>query len=139
MDRAEAEQLVKRSVHVAREARDRMGGDGSARWVAASVGPYGAVVADGSEYRGHYGISRAALRDLTGPGLELLASAGPDFFAVETIPDIAEAEVLVQLLDDLDAPRGSPSRLGACTPGPGSRLPRPSPWPHPLAACSRSG
>ena len=104
MDRSEAEQLVKRSVAVAREARDRMDGDGSARWVAASVGPYGAVLADGSEYHGRYGISRAALRDFHRPRLELLVSAGPDFFAVETIPDIEEAEVLVQLLDDLDAP-----------------------------------
>lgn len=100
----EAEQLMARSVTLAREVRDGLAGDGMARWVAASVGPYGAVLADGSEYRGRYGISRAALRDFHLPRLELLASAGPDFFAVETIPDLEETEVLVQLLDELEAP-----------------------------------
>jgi homocysteine S-methyltransferase len=103
MDRTAAEQLIRRSVELAREVRDQMSGDGTARWVAASVGPYGAVLADGSEYRGRYGISRAALRDFHLPRLELLASAGPDVFAVETIPDVEEAEVLVELLDELDA------------------------------------
>ncbi len=69
--------------------------------MAASVGPYGAVLADGSEYRGRYGLTAAQLRDFHAPRLELLASAGPDLLAVETIPDIDEAEVLVDLLDDL--------------------------------------
>ena len=69
--------------------------------MAASVGPYGAVLADGSEYRGRYGLTAARLRDFHAPRLELLASAGPDLLAVETIPDIDEAEVLVDLLDDL--------------------------------------
>jgi homocysteine S-methyltransferase len=102
--REEAEQLIRRSVVLAREARDGMAGDGTQRWVAASVGPYGAVLADGSEYRGRYGTSRAGLRDFHLPRLELLASADPDFFAVETIPDIEEAEVLVQLLTELTLP-----------------------------------
>lgn len=104
VDRAEAGALIRRSVTIAREARDRMSGDGTARWVAASVGPYGAVLADGSEYRGKYGVSAAQLRDFHLPRLELLAAAGPDLLAVETIPDVREAEVLVPLLDDLDVP-----------------------------------
>ena len=104
LGRAEAERLVRRSVELAREVRDRLAGDGTTRWVAASVGPYGALLADGSEYRGRYGIPRAALREVHLPRLELLAAAGPDFFAVETIPDIEEAEVLVELLDELGAP-----------------------------------
>jgi homocysteine S-methyltransferase len=72
--------------------------------VAASVGPYGAVLADGSEYRGNYGVPSTRLRDFHAPRLELLASAGPDLLAVETIPDVAEAEVLAPLLDELDVP-----------------------------------
>ncbi|MFB6724256.1 homocysteine S-methyltransferase [Kribbella sp. NPDC056345] len=98
---AEAERLITSSVRIAREVRDEFGGD---RLVAASVGPYGAFLADGSEYRGRYGVSAAALRDFHGPRLELLISAGPDLLAVETIPDIDEAEVLVQLLQELDFP-----------------------------------
>jgi homocysteine S-methyltransferase len=74
------------------------------RWVAASVGPYGAVLADGSEYRGRYGLTPAQLREFHGRRLELLASAGPDLLAVETIPDVDEAVVLVELLDELGVP-----------------------------------
>ena len=70
--------------------------------VAASVGPYGAHLADGSEYTGRYGVPASRLRDFHAPRLELLAAAGPDLLAVETIPDADEAEVLVGLLDDLD-------------------------------------
>jgi homocysteine S-methyltransferase len=72
--------------------------------VAASVGPYGAVLADGSEYRGRYGLSAARLRDFHLPRVELLASAGPDLLAVETIPDADEAEVLVGVLAEVGLP-----------------------------------
>ena len=104
VDRAEAERLIRRSVGIAREVRDELAEDGTTRWVAASVGPFGAVLADGSEYRGRYGLSPQALRDFHLPRLELLADAGPDLFAVETIPDVDEAEVLAALLDELGLP-----------------------------------
>lgn len=104
MSRGEAEDAIRRSVTLAREVRDGMADDGTARWVAASVGPYGAVLADGSEYRGRYGLSRQALRDFHQPRLELLAATGPDLFAVETIPDADEAEVLAELLDQVGVP-----------------------------------
>jgi homocysteine S-methyltransferase len=100
--RAEAERLVRSSVTIARSVRDSL--EGPDRWVAASVGPYGAVLADGSEYRGRYGVSAAALRDFHRPRLELLASAGPDLFAVETMPDLDEVAVLVELLPDHGLP-----------------------------------
>jgi homocysteine S-methyltransferase len=102
--RDEAEQLIASSVSIARQVRDELAVDGRQRWVAASVGPYGAVLADGSEYRGRYGVSAAALRDFHLPRLELLLAAGPDLLAVETIPDVDEAEVLVELLDELNFP-----------------------------------
>ncbi len=104
MSAHEAARLIRRSVTLARDVRDELAGDGTSRWVAASVGPYGAVLADGSEYRGRYGLSRAELRDFHLPRMELLASAEPDFLAVETIPDLDEAEVIVELLDQLEVP-----------------------------------
>ena len=55
----EASALITRSVTIARGVRDELAGDGVERLVAASVGPYGAVLADGSEYRGQYGLSAA--------------------------------------------------------------------------------
>jgi homocysteine S-methyltransferase len=104
LSRPEAESLVRLSVTLAREVRDELSGDGRQRLVAASVGPYGAVRADGSEYRGRYGLDSRQLRDFHLPRLELLLSAEPDLLAVETIPDVEEAEVLATLLDDLGAP-----------------------------------
>ena len=97
--------LIRSSVHRAREAAEAVAAStGRKLLVAASVGPYGAALADGSEYRGRYGVSAATLRDFHAPRLELLASAAPDLLAVETIPDLDEAEVLVPLLDALGVP-----------------------------------
>jgi homocysteine S-methyltransferase len=103
-DATEARRLITLSVTIAREVRDQLADSDPGLLVAASVGPYGAFLADGSEYTGRYGVSAARLREFHGPRLELLAAAGPDLFAVETIPDADEAEVLVSLLDQLDLP-----------------------------------
>lgn len=100
-DDATARRLVALSVRIARDVRDELGSD---LLVAASVGPYGAFLADGSEYRGRYGVPATRLRDFHAPRLELLAAAGPDLLAVETIPDTDEAEVLVALLDEIGVP-----------------------------------
>jgi homocysteine S-methyltransferase len=85
-----AEALIERSVILAREGQ----GDG---WVAGSVGPYGAMLADGSEYTGAYvaGMTIADLRAFHRPRMELLAGAGADVLACETVPAAAEAGALV--------------------------------------------
>ena len=120
--------LLRRSVVLARSARAALT-DGRRRWIAASVGPYGAVLADGSEYRGRYG--RTVDRTAGGwhrPRLAVLAAAGADVLALETIPDADEAEALVGALDGLAVPAwlsySSPGRA----PGPGSRWRRRSRW-----------
>ncbi|TQM42693.1 homocysteine S-methyltransferase [Pseudonocardia cypriaca] len=102
IDRAGAERLLRRSVQLARDAAASAGG--RRRWVAASVGPYGAVLADGSEYRGRYGLGVAALKDWHRPRMEVLASAGPDLLALETVPDVDEAEALVDAVAGLGLP-----------------------------------
>ncbi|MGW9495776.1 homocysteine S-methyltransferase [Streptomyces prasinus] len=73
-------------------------------WVAASVGPYGAMLADGSEYRGRYGLTVAELERFHRPRMEALAAAEPDVLALETIPDTDEAEALLRLLPGLGVP-----------------------------------
>ncbi len=101
----EAVDLLGRGVRVARDAAEAVAAEtGRTLLVAASVGPYGAVLADGSEYRGRYGLTAAQLRDFHAPRLELLVAADPDLLAVETIPDVDEAAVLVALLDELGVP-----------------------------------
>jgi homocysteine S-methyltransferase len=86
----QAERLIERSVSLAREVQ----GDG---WVAGSVGPYGAMLADGSEYTGAYveELDIRALRAFHRPRMDLLAGAGADVLACETVPAAAEAGALV--------------------------------------------
>lgn len=95
--------LLRRSVDLARDAVRRYGGD-RPRWVAASVGPYGAALADGSEYRGDYGLGVAELVRFHRDRMRILADAGPDVLACETIPDQREAEAILLALDGLDVP-----------------------------------
>jgi homocysteine S-methyltransferase len=104
LDRREAAGLMRRSVDLARAARDQLAGDGQARWVAASAGPYGAALADGSEYRGRYGRSVRELTAWHRPRLEVLAEAGPDVLALETVPDTDEAEALMAAIAGLGVP-----------------------------------
>lgn len=75
--------------------------DAHAPKVAASIGPYGAYLADGSEYRGNYQVTDQELIDFHKERLEILISTKPDYLAIETIPEIREARVLLQLLKDL--------------------------------------
>ncbi|MFD5407586.1 homocysteine S-methyltransferase [Streptomyces griseorubiginosus] len=105
ISRTETTALLRRSVSLAREAADAAQAEsGGARWVAASVGPYGAMLADGSEYRGDYGLTVSELTRFHRPRLEALAEAAPDVFAVETIPDLREAEAVLIALDGLGIP-----------------------------------
>jgi homocysteine S-methyltransferase len=104
LDRSEAEVLLRRSVRLAREAADATTASDGQRWVAASVGPYGAALADGSEYRGDYGLTVAQLRDWHRPRLEILADSGADVLALETIPALAEAEALLAEVQALGVP-----------------------------------
>jgi homocysteine S-methyltransferase len=108
-DRAAADVLLERSVELARaaaeEAQDR-DPQGRPRWVAASVGPYGAMLAGGQEYTGEYGtdVDVTALRTWHRPRMEVLAAAGPDLLALETVPSLAEAEALLAEADALGVP-----------------------------------
>lgn len=89
------------SVELARRAGAETGRE---FWVAASVGPYGAMLADGSEYRGRYGMTVRELVRFHRPRVETLAAAGPDVLALETVPDTDEAEALLRAVQDLDVP-----------------------------------
>jgi homocysteine S-methyltransferase len=93
---AEANTALDASVRVARVAAEQAG---RGAVVAASVGPYGAMLADGSEYHGGYGLSVAELTAWHRPRIERLWAAGPDVLAIETIPSLTEAEAVVRALE----------------------------------------
>lgn len=96
----ESRTVLAKAVHLAQRA--------GARWaqsrgvkpplVAASMGPYGAYLADGSEYTGTYTQDRAALREFHEERMAVLVDAGADILACESIPSQVEGEVLLNLL-----------------------------------------
>lgn len=99
--RADAAGLFARSVELARRAAGAVDRD---VWVAASVGPYGAVSADGAEYRGRYGLTIRELERFHRPRIEALAAAGPDVLAMETVPDTDEAQALLRVAGECGLP-----------------------------------
>ncbi|KAK6443440.1 AdoMet-homocysteine methyltransferase [Oleoguttula sp. CCFEE 5521] len=100
----EAGKLIARGVELAHNARTEPYAQGVPAGrpllVAGSVGPYGAYLADGSEYRGDYKVSAQALADFHRPRIQALLDAGADLLAIETIPSVSEVEVLLELLRD---------------------------------------
>jgi homocysteine S-methyltransferase len=97
--------ILQRSVLLATAARDQIISERQATgatpvrlYVAGSVGPFGATLHDGSEYRGDYRVSERALTDFHVPRLEVLAEAGVDVMACETIPQLGEARAIAQAL-----------------------------------------
>ncbi|AOW89725.1 homocysteine S-methyltransferase [Streptomyces olivaceus] len=104
--RERAAELLALSVESAREAARRAQArrPDRALWVAASAGPYGAMLADGSEYRGRYGLDAGELERFHRPRLEVLAAARPDVLALETVPDTEEAVALLRAVRGLGVP-----------------------------------
>lgn len=102
----EARKLIKKSVEIAVEARNEFWNnldDKESRpypLVAASVGPYGAYLADGSEYRGDYKITEEELMEFHRERIGILVQAGADILACETIPSFIEAKVIAKLLEE---------------------------------------
>ncbi len=102
----EAEESLRRAVRLAVEARDAFWSDPANRvgrlrpLVAASIGPYGAFLADGSEYRGDYGIGDEELYAFHERRWRILAASEADLIACETVPSLPEARALLRLLSE---------------------------------------
>ncbi len=115
-----ATEVIRRSVQVAREAREQTG---STSLVAGSVGAYGASLADGSEYTGEYhlekGTAGQVLRDFHRPRMAALLEAGADLLACETLPSAIEVAAMARLIAEFDAPAWV-----SLTPAPGGRTTR---------------
>jgi homocysteine S-methyltransferase len=99
----EARRLIASSVALARRGQEQGKGSG---WVAGSVGPYGAMLADGSEYTGAYvaAVGVRQLRAFHRPRMAMLIDAGADVLACETVPAAAEAEAIVAEAQSLGVP-----------------------------------
>lgn len=103
LSETEASNLVKLSATLAQQARQQAYDSGSVPktrklLVAGSVGPYGAYLADGSEYRGDYACSLEEFQAFHRPRIAALIDAGVDLLALETIPSFTELQALLHLL-----------------------------------------
>ena len=107
--REEAEDLIARSVRIFLEARDEWweaeGRKAGRSWplCLAGIGPYGAFLADGSEYRGRYGVSDQVLDDFHRRRMEILHEAGADILLIETQPSLHEALLAAGIAEELGA------------------------------------
>ena len=107
----EAVRVLRRSVELALAARDRFWAAPESRagrhrpLVAAGLGPYGAFLADGSEYTGDYDLGTRGLEDFHRQRLEILAGCGADLLACETVPSAVEARALTDLLESIPGAR----------------------------------
>jgi len=106
-----AKDIVKKSAHLAQSARadylqerksqdskDDEAAPSSKLFVAGSIGPYGAYLANGSEYRGDYSLTLEAMKSFHRGRMQALVDAGVDILACETMPSKAEVEALLELL-----------------------------------------
>lgn len=106
LDTRDAEALLRRAVGLAVEARDTFWSAGEAPpdrarpRVAASVGPWGAFTADGGEYTGAYTVDAEELYAFHRRRWHVLAGAGADLMACETIPSAPEVDVLLRLFGE---------------------------------------
>ncbi|MFU0921220.1 homocysteine S-methyltransferase [Kluyvera sichuanensis] len=102
LNEAQARSLIAKSVELAKQARDSYRAENPAAkglLIAGSVGPYGAYLADGSEYRGDYQRSAQVFQNFHRPRVEALLEAGVDLLACETLPSFDEIRALAQLLE----------------------------------------
>jgi homocysteine S-methyltransferase len=103
LDMARSRQLIARSAQLALQARAAYRAthaQAGALLVAGSIGPYGAYLADGAEYRGDYALPRAALREFHRPRVAALVEAGVDLLACETQPSLPEVAALLDVLQE---------------------------------------
>lgn len=100
---AEVADLLRTSVRLAREAAQPQT-QSEARWVAASVGPYGAGPGTGTEYDGAYGLTVDELADWHRERFLILADAGADAVLCETVPSLPEVKALASLAAQLQIP-----------------------------------
>ncbi|KNC07312.1 homocysteine methyltransferase [Pantoea sp. RIT-PI-b] len=101
LDEAQALALIKQSVQLAQRARDDYRASSASTaplLVAGSVGPYGAFLANGAEYRGDYALPEEEMKAFHRPRVKALLEAGVDLLACETLPSFAEAQALISLL-----------------------------------------
>lgn len=105
MTKEEAILLMKKAVQIAIDARDEFWSENQSinrpkPFVAAAVGPYGAYLVDGSEFKGGYKVTENELVEFHRERIKILIETGAEMLACETIPCLSEAKELVKVLKE---------------------------------------
>lgn len=105
-DAAAAREVIAAGVRLADEAVRRFEAKHPEAQVliAGGLGPYGAYLADGSEYTGAYDVDipkDSGFQEVHRPRIEVLAGQGVSLFALETLPRLDEAQALAGMVRDL--------------------------------------
>lgn len=99
LDEQAARAVIQKAVTLAKQARnDYEKKTGIHNYVAGSLGPYGAYLADGSEYRGDYELTEAEYQEFYRPRIEEITKVGVDCLALETQPKLSEVKAVLDLL-----------------------------------------
>ena len=106
LNTVESAALLASGADLARQAIESFRTDGNTDdvWVAASIGPYGAILSDGSEYTGAYDLSIAELQKFHARRLAVIAESDVDVLAFETVPKLDEVIAIVEASADTDVP-----------------------------------
>lgn len=104
---SDARRFIRRSAELAGEARDLILAENRSLaredlLVAGAVGPYGAFLADGSEYTGRYALSRDEYARFHRMRIDALLEGGADVLAVETQPRFDEVSAVLSMIEDRD-------------------------------------
>ena len=95
--------FIKHSVTLAQRAKQDSKGD-QAKWLAGSIGPYGAYLSDGSEYTGAYQLSSPDMKTFHESRIKTLIASGVDVLAIETIPRLDELRVILDIVSAINFP-----------------------------------
>jgi homocysteine S-methyltransferase len=95
-----AADALRASVAIAEMARSEYRASSPRKvWIAASLGPYGAMLHNGAEYHGNYTCSFDDLVGFHSRRVAILAETNADFLAFESIPSLKEAKAIVTALN----------------------------------------
>ena len=94
-----ADRALRASVAIAERVRSEYYSTSPRRiWIAASLGPYGAMLHNGAEYHGNYECSYEELVGFHSRRIAVLAETNADFLAFESIPSLEEARAILTAL-----------------------------------------
>merc|ERR1711988_1249841 len=100
-DHEKAPQMVKTAFSITKKITSS-----TSTKIAASIGPYGAILHDGSEYNGNYvdvPENLPKIKNYFTEKLKLIEVENPDIYAFETVPALQEVKIIHNVMENRDS------------------------------------